>query len=148
MVHFTQYTVGHAHLGLYGFASFILFGAYYFIMPRLVNWEWPSGNLIRWHFWLALTGITIYFGSLSIAGWLQGQAMLDASRPFMESVELTKPYLWARSVGGTLMLAAHFIFAWHYWRMVRRRGAARSEPAWSDRRSYYTMPKPQQEPGA
>ena len=136
VVHFTQYTVGHAHFGLYGFASFILFGAYYFIVPRLVDWEWPSGRLIRLHFWLALTGLAIYVGSLSIGGWFQGRAMLDASRPFMDSVNITKPYLLARTVGGSLMVLAHFVFAYHYWLMVTRRGPLRTEPAWSDRRSY------------
>ena len=134
IVHFTHYTVGHAHLGVYGFASLILFGALYFIIPRLVDWEWPSDKLIRWHFWLALAGVLIYVVSLTVGGWLQGQATLDAARPFMDSVNLTKPYLVARSVGGTLMLAANVIFAWHYWLAVRRRGKERLEPAWSEAR--------------
>lgn len=142
VVHFTQYTVGHAHFGVYGFAGFILFGAYYFIVPRLVDWEWPSGQLIRLHFWTALTGIAIYAGALSIGGWLQGQAMLDASRPFMDSVNVTKPYLLARTLGGALMVLSHLVFAYHYWLMVNRRGPLRREPAWSDRRSY-TMRAPE-----
>ncbi|MFI5279036.1 MAG: cbb3-type cytochrome c oxidase subunit I [Gemmatimonadales bacterium] len=145
VVHFTQYTVGHAHFGVYGFASFILFGAYYFIVPRLVDWEWPSGRLIRWHFWLALGGIAIYVVSLSIGGWLQGEAMLDGTRPFMDSVNLTKPWLIGRTIGGTMMVAAHFVFAYHYWLIVNRKGARRVEPAWSDRRSYYVMKKPGEE---
>lgn len=142
IVHFTQYTVGHAHLGVYGFSSFILFGAYYFILPRLMNWEWPSGGLIRLHFWLALSGIAIYFLSLTVGGWLQGRAMLDPARPFMESVNVTKPYLVGRTIGGTLMTVAHFVFAYHYWLMVTKRGQQRHEPAWSDRRSYFTMKAP------
>ncbi len=106
-----------------------------------MDWEWPSGNLIRLHFWMALSGIAIYVIGLSIGGWLQGQAMLDASRPFMESVNVTKPYLVIRTVGGVLMVASHFVFAWHYWLMINRRGKRRTEPAWSDRRSYI-MQKP------
>jgi hypothetical protein len=39
-------------------------------------------------------------------------------------------------VGGSLMVLAHFVFAYHYWLMVTRRGPLRTEPAWSDRRSY------------
>ena len=140
VVHFTQYTVGHAHLGAYGFAAMILFGAYYFIMPRVMNREWPSGRLIKWHFWLALLGVLIYFGSLSIGGVLQGLAMLDSSRPFMDSVNLTKPYLLGRTIGGSMMVVSHFVFAWHYWLMVSGRGKERSGPAWSDRRSYHIMP--------
>jgi cytochrome c oxidase cbb3-type subunit 1 len=140
VVHFTQYTLGHAHFGLYVFAGFIIFGAYYFIVPRLVDWEWPSGQLIRLHFWTALGGMAIYVGALCYGGWLQGQAMLDASRPFMDSVNITKPYLVARTVGGSLMVLSHFVFAYHYWLTVNRRGPLRREPAWSDRRSYSMRP--------
>jgi cytochrome c oxidase cbb3-type subunit 1 len=133
VVHFTHYTVGHAHLGVYGFASLILFGAIYFIVPRLVDWEWPSGRLIRWHFWLALSGVTIYVVALCTGGWLQGEAMLDAARPFMDAVNLTKPFLLARTVGGTLMVAGHLVFAYHYVLAVRRRGGERLVPVWTDR---------------
>ena len=31
--------------------------------------------------------------ALTIGGWLQGEAMLDASRPFMDSAVVTLPYL-------------------------------------------------------
>jgi cytochrome c oxidase cbb3-type subunit 1 len=132
VVHFTHYTVGHAHLGVYGFATMILFGALYFIVPRLVNREWPHPALIRWHFWLALSGIAIYFLSLTVGGWLEGRAMLDPARSFESVVTTTKPYLLARSVGGTLMLGAHLVFGYHYWRMVRGRGPERAAPAWSE----------------
>ena len=135
VTHFTHFTVGHAHLGVYGFASMILFGAFYFIVPRLVDWEWPRPALIRWHFWLALAGITVYFVALTIGGWLEGARMLDPAVPFAGVVNVTKPYLVARSVGGTLMLAAHCVFAYHYWLMVRRRGPERSEPAWAEGRA-------------
>lgn len=135
ITHFTHYTVGHAHLGAYGFATMILFGALYFIVPRLMNREWPLPALIRWHFWLALGGVAIYFAALTIGGWLEGQWMLDPARSFESVVNVTKPYLLARSVGGTLMLAAHLVFAYHYWLMVRRRGPERTEPAWSEGRA-------------
>ena len=35
------------------------------------------------------------------------------------------PGLYGRSLGGVLMTVAHFLFAYHYWRMLRApRGAA------------------------
>ena len=132
VVHFTHFTVGHAHLGAYGFASMILFGALYFIVPRLVNREWPHPSLIRWHFWLALGGIAIYFVSLTIGGWLEGVRMLDPARSFESVVRVTIPFLHARTLGGAMMLAAHCIFGWHYWLMVRGGGPERGEPAWSE----------------
>ena len=71
----------------------------------------------------------IYFIGLSIGGWLQGLAMLDASRPFMESVTLTIPYLQWRSVGGSLMVLSHLIFVGHFLAMVLRFGPARTGAA-------------------
>ncbi len=129
ITHFTHYTVAHAHLGLYGFFSMVMFGSIYFIMPRVMNWEWPYPKLISLHFWLVLVGFAIYFIWLSIGGWLQGLAMLDEKTPFMESVALTLPYLKARSIGGGLMTLGHLVFAVHFFAMgwkfgPRRLGAA------------------------
>lgn len=101
ITHFTHYTVAHAHLGLYGFVSFVFFGAMYFTMPRVTAREWPYPWMrFSAHFWLVSAGFAIYFISLSIGGWLQGEAMLDAARPFMDSVAATLPYLKGRSIGG------------------------------------------------
>ena len=129
ITHFTHYTVAHAHLGLYGFFSMVMFGSIYFIMPRVMNWEWPYPKLISLHFWLVLVGFAIYFIWLSIGGWLQGLAMLDEKTPFMQSVALTLPYLKARSIGGGLMTLGHLVFAVHFFAMgwkfgPRRLGAA------------------------
>lgn len=129
VLHFTHATVAHAHLGAYGFASFIFFGAMYFILPRVTRWEWPYPKLIALHFWLVVVGFGVYFVFLTLGGVLQGLAMLDASRPFMESVEVTLPYLHARSLGGTLMALGHIVFAVHALLIVLRRGPARSSAA-------------------
>ena len=129
VAHFTHYTVGHAHLGAYGFVTMVLFGAVYFMMPRVLNWEWPYPRLITLHFWLAAIGIAIYFVGLTIGGWLQGLAMLDAARPFMDSVTLTIPYLVSRTVGGSLMVLSHLLFVGHFLAMALRFGPARTSAA-------------------
>ena len=129
VAHFTHFTVAHAHLGAYGFVTMVLFGAIYFMMPRILHWEWPFPKLISWHFWLAAIGVTIYFVGLTYGGWLQGLAMLDASRPFMDSVAVTIPWLQWRSVGGGLMVASHLIFAFHFLAMSLRFGPDRAGAA-------------------
>jgi len=131
VTHFTHFTIAHAHAGVYGFVSFELFGAMYFLLPRLVEREWPYPRLIYAHFWLALIGIFIYVVSLSIGGVLQGMAMLDPVRPFIESVKLTIPYLHARTIGGALMTTAHFVFAYHFVVMVTGRGPVRATSPWA-----------------
>ena len=133
VTHFTHYTVAHAHLGLYGFFTMVMFGSIYFIMPRVMNWEWPYPRLISLHFWLVSGGFAIYFIGLSIGGWFQGLAMLDEKTPFMQSVALTLPYLKARSIGGGLMTLGHLVFAAHFFAMgwkfgPKRLGATLLEP--------------------
>jgi len=129
VAHFTHFTVAHAHLGLYGFFTMVMFGAIYFVMPRVMDWEWPYPSLIAAHFWLVVLGFSIYFIGLSIGGWLQGLAMLDASRPFMDSVRITIPYLQSRSVGGAIMTLGHLLFAAHFAAMVFRYGPQRTGAA-------------------
>ena len=135
ITHFTHFTVAHAHLGLYGFFSLVMFGAIYFVMPRVMSWEWPYPRLIALHFWLIVTGFAIYFIGLSIGGWLQGLDMLDPAKPFMDSVRVTIPYLEARSVGGGIMTLGHLVFAFHFVSMAFRNGPARIGPALFHRRA-------------
>lgn len=127
LAHFTHYTIAHAHLGVYGFFSYIMFGSMYFILPRVTGWEWPSQRLISAHFWLISIGFGIYFIFLTLGGILQGLILLDGSKPFMESVIVTLPYLMARSVGGTLMTLGHIVFAWHLMLMLFHKGPDREK---------------------
>lgn len=129
ITHFTHFTVAHAHLGLYGFVTMVMFGAFYFILPRVTGREWPYPKLISLHFWLVVIGFGIYFIALTIAGVLQGLAMLDQTKPFIDSVLVTMPGLVGRSVGGGLMTAGHIIFAGHVLAMVLRLGPNRETPA-------------------
>ncbi len=125
ITHFTHYTVAHAHLGLYGFFSMVMFSSIYSIMPRVMNWEWPYPKLISLHFWLVLGGFAIYFIGLSLGGWYQGLAMLNEKIPFMDSVKLTLPYLEAHSIGGGLMTLGHLVFAAHFFAMGWKFGPKR-----------------------
>jgi cytochrome c oxidase cbb3-type subunit 1 len=128
VTHFTHYTVGHAHLGLYAFFTMIMFGAMYYILPRVVGWEWPSARLIRWHFWLVAIGIGMMVVVLTLGGLLQGLALLDPEITFMASLDYTKPWLFLRSVSGVLLTAGHIVFAVSFTLLLLKTGATRSEP--------------------
>jgi cytochrome c oxidase cbb3-type subunit 1 len=129
VTHFTHFTVGHAHLGMYAFVTITLFGGIYFALPRVLEREWPYPFLIAAHFWLVVVGIFVYVVSLSIGGWLQGLAMLDPARAFMDSVAITLPWLRARSIGGALMTVGHIVFAAHFLAMVFALGPRRDKAA-------------------
>ncbi|MBV8466193.1 MAG: cbb3-type cytochrome c oxidase subunit I [Burkholderiales bacterium] len=129
VTHFTHFTVAHAHLGLYGFVTLVMFGAFYFIMPRIRGWEWPYPRLIQLHFWLVTLGFGIYFVMLTWAGIAQGLAMLDASRPFIDSVTVTHAGLVGRTVGGAMMTLGHLVFAGHFIAMLLKSGPKRDTAA-------------------
>jgi cytochrome c oxidase cbb3-type subunit 1 len=139
VTHFTHFTVAHAHLGMYAFVSMVMFGAIYFMMPRVLESEWPYPWLIQAHFWLVGLGILIYVIGLSIGGWLQGMAMLDAARSFNDSILVTIPWLKSRSVGGALMTLGHLVFVGHFFAMALRLGVQRSGAAlfWQPRKAIH-----------
>ncbi|MHC9086491.1 cbb3-type cytochrome c oxidase subunit I [Luteimonas sp. RIT-PG2_3] len=114
VTHFTHFTVAHAHLGMYGFVTMVVFGGIYFALPRVFDVAWPKPWLISLHFWLVVAGFSLYIILLSIGGVLQGLHLLDAEMPFMASVRVTRPWLVGRSVGGALMTIGHLVFAVHF----------------------------------
>ncbi len=126
LVHFTHYTVAHAHLGLYSFFTMIMFGAIYFIVPRLTGINWPYPKLINWHFWMVVIGMTIYIVGLTIGGVLQGYVLQDPEQPFSESTRVTLPYLQWRSFGGTLMTLGHFVIFAHFLVVLKAFSKSRS----------------------
>jgi cytochrome c oxidase cbb3-type subunit 1 len=119
VAHFTHYTVAHAHLGMYAFYTMIMFGAMYYVMPRMTRNEWSSPRLIKVHFWSCALGVIVYFVSLSWAGWNQGLMMNAPGVGFLKVVEYTKPYLVARSLSGILMTSGHVAFAILMFRILR-----------------------------
>lgn len=124
--HFTHYTVAHAHLGVYAFFSMVMFGALYYMLPRLTGREWVSARLIKLHFWSSALGIALYWGPLTIGGWLQGLQMNNPDIPFLEVMTNTLPWLWGRTASGLLMTLGHLVFAWLVIAMLRGQGGARA----------------------
>lgn len=118
VVHFTHYVIAHAHIGMYAFVTMILFGATYFILPRVLNFEWSSKKLIKAHFWLTASGIILYIVALQIGGIWQGLMMNDPTIPFLDIVEKMIPFLQSRSIAAGLMTTGHFIFAYLVVRMI------------------------------
>ncbi len=110
VTHFTHYTIAHAHLGVYAFFTMTMFGAMYYIIPRLTGREWSSARLIQIHFWCTAVGIAIYWIGLTWGGWFQGLKMNDHEVPFMDIVNYTIPYLISRSVSGFIITVGHIAF--------------------------------------
>lgn len=128
ITHFTHYTIGHSHLGMYAFFTMTMFGAMYYIIPRLVRWEWPSAFLIKAHFWLAASGIAIMVVSLTVGGVLQGLELADPKIPFLDIVVRTRPWLHARSGSGAFLFMGQLAFLLSFILILLRAGRRREGP--------------------
>lgn len=117
--HFTDFTVAHSHLTMYGIISFMLWGFIYTIVPRLTGKE-PPQITVGAHFWLALIGLLFYTFPLMYGSTLRGLMWIDG-KPFIESVELMFPFWLWRAIGGTLMWFSHILFAYNFYVMVKRK---------------------------
>ena len=115
--HFTDFTVAHSHLTMYGIICFMLWGFIYTLVPRLTGKE-PSQVLVGAHFWFALIGLLFYTFPLMYGSTLRGLMWIDG-KPFIESVELMAPYWLWRAVGGSLMWISHIVFAYNFYRMIK-----------------------------
>lgn len=116
--HFTDFTVAHSHLTMYGIISFMLWAFIYTIVPRLTGKE-PPQITVGAHFWLALIGLLFYTIPLMIGSTMRGLMWLDG-KPFIDSVELMKPFWLWRAIGGTFMWLSHILFAYNFYRMTRK----------------------------
>ncbi|GAB3926385.1 cbb3-type cytochrome c oxidase subunit I [Larkinella terrae] len=115
--HFTDFTVAHSHLTMYGIISFLLWASIYALVPRLTGQE-PPQITVGVHFWLALLGLLFYTVPLMYGSTLRGLMWMEG-KPFIESVVLMAPYWLWRAIGGSLMWLSHVFFAYNLYRMLR-----------------------------
>ncbi len=120
--HFTDYTVAHSHMTMYGIICFMLWGSIYYLMPRITGRE-PRQSLIGMHFWLAFVGLLIYEFALMIGGTMRGLMWME-DVPFIQSVVEMAPYWLWRAVGGSLMLFSHIVFAYNMYVMCKKEAPA------------------------
>ena len=117
--HFTDFTVAHSHLTMYGIISFMLWAFIYTIVPRLTGKE-PPQITVGAHFWLALIGLLFYTMPLMIGATIKGMMWIDG-KPFIDSVQMMAPYWLWRAIGGTLMWISHIVFAYNFYIMVSKK---------------------------
>lgn len=114
--HFTDFTVAHSHLTMYGIISFFLWAGIYALVPRLTGREAPQST-VGAHFWMALIGLLFYTVPLMYGSTLKGMMWMDG-KPFIESVSFMMPYWLWRAIGGSLMWLSHLFFAYNMYKML------------------------------
>lgn len=114
--HFTDFTVAHSHLTMYGIICFLLWACIYAVVPRFTGKE-PPQITVGAHFWLALLGMLFYTVPLMYGSTLKGIMWMEG-KPFIDGVVFMAPYWVWRAVGGTLMWISHLFFAYNMYKMI------------------------------
>jgi len=114
--------------GFYMFFSFAMFGAIYFIVPRVTGCEWVSGKWIRLHFWLGAYACIFLCVLLLVAGFSHGAAINKWDTNFHSAILFSQGYLVGRVVMWFFLLAGNVIFFRHLALMVLNRGLKAGQP--------------------
>ncbi|MBF9035299.1 cytochrome-c oxidase, cbb3-type subunit I [Rhodobacterales bacterium HKCCE2091] len=118
--HYTEWTIGHVHSGALGWNGLIVFGAIYYLTPKL----WGRSRMyseaaMNAHFWLAMIGIVLYAASMWVAGIMQGLQWREVDQngflvnAFADTVGAMFPMYLVRALGGVLYLGGALIMVWN-----------------------------------
>ena len=111
ITHFTFFTSALTRLRLYGFFGMTMFGAIYYIVPRLTQSEWPSATWAKRHFTLATVGLGLYVVSLALGGVLQGWALNDPNKSALDALGVGLLFFRISTLGDLLMAVGHGLLA-------------------------------------
>ncbi len=131
ITNFTWFTVAQSQLNTYGFFAMTMFGAIYYILPRVTGIEWPCTKSVRAHFWLAAFGIILVVAPLAIGGVFQGIKLAHPQVAFVDLTKATLPFLRVSTTGELLIALGHLLFAMNLTRMVVRLAKAKFIPAFA-----------------
>ncbi len=129
---YTQFSTvqyGFELTAMLGFFSMCMYGAIYFIVPRVTNREWISVALIRQHFWLSIYGVLVIALVYTVAGgFMHGYIIEKPHEAGSAAYTRLYPYAIALTTGFIFLLISTFFFCIHLLLMWLRLGRRSSHP--------------------
>jgi cytochrome c oxidase cbb3-type subunit 1 len=125
---FSHFLVGIDTLAFYGFFSMTMFGAIYFIVPRITGAEWPSGDRIRTHFWFSTYGILTMVVTMLVGGIAQGGNLAQWDQVFSASFVNSSAYVVGRALAWFLISFSNLLFLYQLGLMFLGKGRKTQGP--------------------
>ena len=126
ITHYTDWTVGHVHIGALGWNGMLTFGMLYWLIPRIYGTKLYSVKLANTHFWIGTLGILFYAIPLYWAGWTQSlmwkQFTADGFLQygnFLETVTQILPMYLIRAIGGTIYFTGVIVMIYNLIKTVQ-----------------------------
>lgn len=128
LTQFSMSGYGFDVLALYGFFSFVMFGAIYFIVPRVTRREWLSKRLIKMHFLFSVYGVVTVALVALFGGLQQGIGQEEWQQPWEGAATRAYPYAVATTIAWCFLLFSNIFFFIHLTLMWLRLGRRSSHP--------------------
>lgn len=136
IAHFSDWVIGHVHIGGLAWNGFLTFAMLYWLIPKLVKTNIYSVKLANVHFWVGTLGIVLYAIPMYVSGFTQA-AMWKQFNPdgtlvygnFLETVTQIIPMYWMRAIGGTLYLVGALIMGYNLYKTIRNGQRVEDEEA-------------------
>jgi len=124
--HFSDWTIAHTHIAGMAWNGGLIFGMFYWLIPKLFRTPLHSKKLANTHFWITTLGILMYAIPLYWAGitqWLMLREYttdgLLAYPVFLETTTQIMPMYHFRILGGLLYLAGFLLFFYNILKTVK-----------------------------
>ena len=118
LVRFTSFATGLEQLLVYGCASMVVFGASYFILPRLTGALWPSAKLVHVHFWATALGLLAAVVAWLVGGWQAGQLLANPAVAYADVLRAGATWCLVLKTSAVLLLVGHVAFALNAFGMI------------------------------
>lgn len=126
LAHDTEWVIGHVHSGALGWVAMSGIATFYYFIPRLWGKEklW-SNRLLKWHFWLAHTGVALYAISLWVAGigegymWLAQNENGELKYSFIDALTFKAPWLLVRFIGGSIFVVGMLLMVTNLYKTIK-----------------------------
>jgi cytochrome c oxidase cbb3-type subunit I/II len=148
ITHYTDWTVGHVHIGALGWNGMLTFGMLYWLIPRIYGTKLYSIKLANAHFWIGTLGILFYAIPLYWAGWTQSlmwkQFTADGFLQygnFLETVTQILPMYLIRAIGGTIYFTGVIVMVYNLYKTVKTGTLIADQPAQSAPREVHVTHK-------
>ena len=126
IAHYTDYIIGHVHLGALAWNGGLAFGMLYYIIPRIYRTQLHSLKLANIHFWAATLGILFYAIPMYIGGITQSlmwkEFLPDGTlryANFLETVTQLIPMYMIRAIGGSLYIIGAIIAVFNLYKTAK-----------------------------
>jgi cytochrome c oxidase cbb3-type subunit 1 len=107
LVAFTWFNTARLHAMFYGFFTITMFGAIYYLLPRVAGLELPFPKLVRAHLWVAGLGILLIILPLALGGVLQGLKLKNPDVAFTEISKVGLHFLRVSTLGDLMIALGH-----------------------------------------